>query len=92
MMKSEEFNEGFRQILMGEDESSRKRRKKEKRDCFWMGMVLWMCLQGLAGDILGIERYIEMTRERWIDIPWPLWLPLIALILWAYHKTKQGNE
>lgn len=87
-----EFNEEWERVTEEAVERRRKRSKNKEIDCFWMGMALCLSLGGLMGDIVGLEGYIKMAEARWIDIPWPLWLPVIALILWAYHKTKQGNE
>jgi len=59
---------------------------------FWSGFYIAIAIIGFLQAWLGLERFVELLKERWIQLPWWVWLFLIILNLfltllsWSDYK------
>lgn len=56
---------------------------------FWCGFWAHALMNSLVQDWMGLERYIEMCRQHWLNIPWWVWPPLILLVFLVQNEAHR---
>lgn len=72
--------------------------KENTRICLWgmflLGMFVNMSLKYFRQDYLGLEKYVEICEQYWIEFPWIAWVVMgMVAVRWAILTVKMvGNE
>lgn len=53
---------------------------------FCYGGAFIACLIAMLQDIMGKEAYLHFAEADWQFVPWWLWLPVMAIIIYAAIK------
>jgi len=62
------------------------------RKQFWFGVGFATCIDSFKQDILGKEKYLELTKILWVETHWSLWLGLSILFLMASEISYSSKE
>lgn len=60
---------------------------------YWLGMLTMILVSLLQQDFLGMEKYLDMVRHRWINLPWWPWVCGL-LVTWAilFRRLREAKK
>ena len=59
---------------------------------FFQGMLFNALTVMLIQDWYGLEKYLEVAKEKWVNIPWWVWVPFIFAVLTWHGITLYRFE
>jgi hypothetical protein len=55
---------------------------------FWRGAAFAVVWFAFWQDLMGMEKYIQVVRAEWINIPFWVWIPFIILLALPPREKK----
>ena len=59
---------------------------------FWCGFIIHALIMLTVQDWLGLEDYLRVVVQNWVDIPWILWPVLAMPVFWWYSKQFKSTK